>query len=152
MKIEGGELALQTFKEFPIKADKVVKEAMRDASKVVVKDLKAKMPNKTFRKAVKSKIAEGADYTFANVGILRSKKDNLTWFKAYWKNFGTLANRDVSHKFVYPRKHISSKFKGGIKPSHFFESAIVGEDQRWKKEFTKSLEEKAKKRQLADGK
>lgn len=163
MTIEGAELALKELQEFPIKADKVVKDAMREASKAVAKNIRPKMPNKTFRKAVRYKIAEGKKYTFANVGILRPKKEGdygmrngkkipSPWMRAYWKNFGTLSNRDPMHKFIYKRKKVSAGWKGGIKPTHFFERAMEGEEMTWKKKFEDSLRQKAKERKLLDEK
>ena len=139
---------MKLLEEFPIKADKVVKDAMREASKAVAQNIRPKMPNKTFRKAVKYKISEGTGYTFANVGILRGGKKWFEWSKAYWKNFGTLSNRDPQHKFARPRKTRTSGWRGGIKPAHFFEPAISGADELWKKKFTETLNKKAKERKL----
>lgn len=152
MTIEGAELSLKELQEFPIKADKVVKDAMKEASKVLVKSLKAKIPQKRFKKIVKSRVAEGKEYTFANVGLLRSKKDRWLWYRAYWKNYGTLSNRDPLHKFIYKRKKISAGWKGGIKPTHFFERAMEGEEMTWKKKFVDLLRQKAKERKLLDEK
>jgi hypothetical protein len=151
--IEGADEVMKLFEEFPIKADKVVKEAMREASKTVAQNIRPKMPNKSFRKAVKYKIGEGKEYSFANVGILRPKKQGdqrFAWTKAYWKNFGTLANRDPSHKFIYPRKPKYGNRMGGIKPAHFFEPAMNGTDELWKNKFVETLKKKAKERKLLD--
>lgn len=152
MTIEGADKALQEIAEYPIKADKVVKEAMRAASRPITRELRSRMPNKSFRKAVKARMADGNLYTFANIGILRPRKNRDAWNHAYWKNYGTLANRDRAHKFTEPRKRISENFKGGIKPRHFFESAEAGLEQIWKSNLTKELLRRAKERKLADGK
>lgn len=144
---------MKLLEEFPIKADKVVKDAMREASKAVAQNIRPKMPNKTFRKAVRYALKEGKELSFAQVGILRPKKNNdqrFAWMKAYWKNYGTLANRDPLHKFARPRKAISSGWKGGIKPAHFFEPAMSGADELWKKTFVDSMKRKAKERKLLD--
>lgn len=163
VEIEGTDQALTILRNFPIKANKVVFDSMREAAKEGAKFLKPKMPNKTFRKAVKYKIKEGKEYTFANVGILRPKKEGdygtrngkkipSPWLRAYWKNFGTLANRDPSHKFAYARKPKSANRNGGIKPAHFFEPAIEGIDQIMMKRFEEVFVKKVKERQLADEK
>ena len=153
VEIEGVDEALQILEEFPIKADKVVNEALREAAKAGAQLIRPKMPNKTFRKAVKYKVKDGEEYTFANVGILRPKKQGdqrWAWMRAYWKNFGTLANRDTAHKFTYARKPKYANRKGGIKPAHFFEPALSGVDDTMKKRFEESLVKKAKERKLAD--
>ena len=150
MTIEGAELALKEFEEFPIKADKVVKDAMREASRVVVKDMKAKIADKSAKKMNKSKIADGAELTFANVGILRPKGNRMPWNYVYWRNYGTLQRRDLQHKFTYKRKAISAKWKGGIKPRNFFDKALAGEDDVWKKKFEESLKKKARERKILD--
>ena len=148
---------MKQLQEFPIKADKVVKDAMREASKAVAQNIRPKMPNKTFRKAVKYKVSQRKDgNTYALVGILDSKKHNnggkipRPFLKAYWKNYGTLANRDPQHKFAQPRKSISSGWRGGIKPSHFFEQAMSGTDEMWKRTFYDAMDKKAKERKLLD--
>lgn len=148
--IEGADQALRLLEDFPIKADKVVKDAMKEASKAVAQNIRPKMPNKSFRKAVRYTVKDGEEYTFANVGILRGKKKWFEWSKAYWKNYGTLANRDPKHKFAQPRKSKSSGWKGGIKPAHFFEPALSGTEELWKKKFTETMEKKAKERKLLD--
>lgn len=152
---------MKLLEEFPIKADKVVKDAMREASKAVAQNIRPKMPNKTFRKAVRYKIAVGEKYTFANVGILRPKKEGnygmrngkkipSPWMRAYWKNFGTLSNRDPAHKFAYARKPKYANRNGGIKPAHFFEPTLSGTQELWMEKFTETMEKKAKERKLLD--
>lgn len=130
----------------------MVKEAMRAASRPIARQMRSLMPNKTFRKAVKAKVADGKQYMFANIGILRPKKNWMTWNKAYWSNYGTLSNRDPSHTFAYARKRKSQKWKGGIRPAHFFESAEVGIEQTWKSDLKKELLKRARERKIADGK
>lgn len=125
---------------------------MRVASRALQKELKAAIQEKSFKKAVKSRIAQGKELMFANVGLLRPKNNWWTWTKAYWKNYGTLANRDPSHKFSEPRKRGSAKWKGGIRPAHFYEKAERGKEEVWKKNFLKELNRRAKERAMLDGK
>jgi hypothetical protein len=40
---------------------------------------------------------------------------------AYWHNYGTMANRDPSHRFASPRRNKTSSRMGGIKPLRFIE-------------------------------
>ena len=150
MTIEGTNEALKQLEEYPIKADKVVRDALRAAARPIAAQMRSQMPNKSFRKAVKVKIAEGKVYSFANVGILRPKKNWDIWNRAYWKNYGTLANRDPSHKFTMARKRKSAHFKGGIKPRHFFEPALAGIESKFKTNLIQELDKRARERKLAD--
>ena len=160
-EVKGIDQALAVLAEYPINADKVVKAAMREAAKTAAQAIRPKMPNKTFRKAVGYTVKEGVEYTFANVGILRSKKEKNVrmrngkevprpWLRAYWKNYGTLANRDPSHKFAMARKSKSSGWKGGIRPAHFFEPALVGVDKIMEQKFEETFIKKMKERKLID--
>jgi hypothetical protein len=49
-------------------------------------------------------------------GLVRKGSNGLEYMIAYWKNFGTLANRDKSWSFSYARKRKSASWRGGIKP------------------------------------
>ena len=151
--IEGIEQARTTLELYPIKIDKVVKDSMRVAAKEAAQVIKPKMPNKTFRKAVKYNVKKGKEFTFANVGILRPKKQGdqrWAWMRAYWKNYGTMANRDPAHKFAYPRKPKYSNRRGGIKPAHFFESSMNGVEDVMQKRFEEHFLAAVKKQKLAD--
>ena len=46
------------------------------------------------------------------------------FYMVYWQNYGTMANRDSSHKFQTARRRKTINFKGGIKPLLFFEKGI----------------------------
>ena len=159
--IEGIEQARTTLELYPIKIDKVVKDSMRQAAKAAAQVMRPKMPNKTFRKAVKYTVKKGKEYFFANVGILRSKKEKVKilpngkkdvtiWSKAYFKNYGTLANRDPGHKFTYARKSVYRDRKGGIKPAHFFERTMNGAEEVMQKKFEEHFLATVKKQGLAD--
>ncbi len=43
------------------------------------------------------------------------------FFPLYWKNYGTLQNRDASHQFQYKVRPVSQKKSGGINPVLFFD-------------------------------
>ena len=153
--IEGIDQAKDFLELFPIKIDKVVKDSMRQAGKAAAQVIRPKMPNKTFRKAVKYNVKKGKEFTFANVGILRPKKQGdqrWAWMRAYWKNYGTMANRDPAHKFAYPRKPKYSNRLGGIKPAHFFESSMTGVEDVMQKTFEEHFLATVKKQGLADAK
>ena len=148
--IEGKEQLLQEIQQVPINADKVVKKAMQETSRAVAKDIRSAMPNKTFKKAIKSVVKAKDNVTLAYIGMFRAK-DNWSWMKAYWSNFGTLSNRDPSHRFTAQRKGKSAAWSGGIRPKRFFEKATDGKDRQWEDLFKKTLEKKISERKM-DGK
>ena len=111
--ITGLDDALKCFDRAPSNLLKVVKQALRDGGKQAAKEIRKAMPRR-FKRLVSSKVVKGSvsgDWS-ALVGAfnkIQSGTDEPSdWFKAYWKNYGTLTHRDKSHKFDYP-----------IKPDHW---------------------------------
>lgn len=43
------------------------------------------------------------------------------FYPLYWMNYGTLENRHPLHRFDKPRRDVSKKWKGGIKPLMFMQ-------------------------------
>ena len=67
------------------------------------------------------------------------------WFKAYWKNYGTLTKRDPSHDFKSPIRPAgqaaSKRRRNRIGQSHrnFFEDAMQGYETIFFNAFTKTI-------------
>ena len=111
--ITGLEDALNCFDQAPKNLLKVVRKALKDGGRQAAKEIRKAMPRR-FKRLVSYKVVKGAvsgDWS-ALVGAfnkIQSGTDEPSdWFKAYWKNYGTLTHRDKSHKFDYP-----------IKPDHW---------------------------------
>jgi hypothetical protein len=111
--ITGLDDALKCFDRAPSNLLKVVKQALRDGGKQAAKEIRKAMPRR-FKRLVSCKVVKGSvsgDYS-ALIGAFNKVKSGTSepddWFKAYWKNYGTLTHRDPSHKFDYP-----------IKPDHW---------------------------------
>ena len=73
------------------------------------------------------------------------------WFKAYWKNYGTLTHRDKSHKFDYPVKHLNRKRRNEVGQPHenFYDGAIGPAQDAFLRSFqdsVKAQEDKLKER------
>lgn len=111
--ITGLEDALNCFDQAPKNLLKVVRKALKDGGRQAAKEIRKAMPRR-FKRLVSYKVVKGAssgDYS-ALIGAFNKVKSGTSepddWFKAYWKNYGTLTHRDPSHKFDYP-----------IKPDHW---------------------------------
>ena len=108
MTIEGLSEYLRTLEQAPDVLIKCVRKAMRKAGKELAADIKAGTP-KTFQPIVKCKVVKAriSRNLSSAVGLYKSaSKDDegFKWYKAYWKNYGTLKRRDPSHRFDRPIK------------------------------------------------
>lgn len=147
VKIEGVDNALKVLEAYPINAHKVIDKAIRKAGTQAVKEVRSAVPHKDWRKMAKGRLKsykEGGSYfKFGLYGDKSSADGKITnWFKAYWKNHGTLARRDPNHHFDYKRKRVSANWKGGIRPSNFFEPSA----ERALKIFADKFEQELNKR------
>jgi len=124
-----------TYKEM----EDIVVKAMRSAARPVARQVKSRLGSEDFRFLVKSKVIRGrktrSGYPTAVIGMFKSKvrksDDDRTipnWFKAYWKNYGTLSRRSPSHQFVKPIKPKSRGKQGGVMPRNFFDQALNSVD------------------------
>ena len=111
--ITGLDDCLKCFDKAPSNLLKVVKQALRDGGKQAAKEIRKAMPRR-FKRLVSCKVVKGSvsgDWS-ALVGAFNKAKSGTDepddWFKAYWKNYGTLTKRDRDHKFDYP-----------VKPAHW---------------------------------
>ena len=138
-------------------ADKAVKQAMTDAAKVAVKDLKASMPKKMFKQLAKYKFKQGRKHKFVMIGLADKKKtlpqvgypntkgnNKTVWSIAYWLNYGTLNRRDNSHKFTQAIKQKSVNSRRGVRPQNFFDTAEPTVEQIYAKAFQDALKNRTK--------
>ena len=124
--ITGLDDALDCFEMAPKNLLKVVKKALKDGGKQAAKEFRKAMPRR-FKRLVSNKVVKGAvsgDYS-ALIGAFNRVKSGTDepddWFKAYWKNYGTLTRRDPNHKFDNPvRKKVE-----GVKNGKNYKSFVA---------------------------
>lgn len=131
--IEGLDDCLKCLDTAPENVVKMTKNAMREGGKAASRVIRAKTPAR-WRRLVGYKVSKGqlSGNTYALVGYFNKGKSKGTagaiddWFKAYWKNYGTLTHRDKSHKFDYPIKHLNRKRRNEVGQPHenFYDGAI----------------------------
>lgn len=154
--ITGLDDALKCFDRAPDNLLKVVRQAMKDGGKQAAKEIRKVMPRR-FKRLVSNKVVKGAlsgDYQ-ALVGAFNRVKSGTDepddWFKAYWKNYGTLTHRDQGHKFDYPIKKLGRKRRNevGQKAEKFYDRAVQPAEDAFLRAFEDSVkrqEDKLKER------
>ena len=129
--ITGLDDALKCFDKAPENLLKVVRQAMKDGGKQAAKVIRQAMPRR-FKRLVSSKVVKGAvsgDYS-ALIGAFNRAKSGTSepddWFKAYWRNYGTLTRRDQAHKFDRPVKRLNRKRRNEVGQPHenFYDPSI----------------------------
>ena len=122
--ITGLEDALECFDQAPKNLLKVVRKALKDGGKQAAKEIRKAMPRR-FKRLVSYKVVKGAvsgDYS-ALVGAFNRVKSGTDepddWFKAYWKNYGTLSRRDPNHHFESPVRKKVTTIKNGTVYKNF---------------------------------
>ena len=117
--ITGLDDCLKCFDQAPKNLLKVVKKALKEGGKRAAKELRKAMPRR-FKRLVSNKVVKGVasgDYS-ALIGAFNRVKSGTNepddWFKAYWKNYGTLTKRDPNHKFDYPVKRLNRKRRNEV--------------------------------------
>lgn len=148
--ITGLEDALECFDQAPKNLLKVVRKALKDGGKQAAKELRKAMPRR-FKRLVSNKVVKGAvsgDYS-ALIGAFNKIKSGTDepddWFKAYWKNYGTLTHRDKSHKFDYPIKPDTwaaakrRRNRVGQKHENFYDGAVAPAQQAFIRAFRDSI-------------
>ena len=144
VKIEGLEDCLRCMDAAPANVVKITKDALKSAAKVTRKQIRQNTP-KRFQRLVKYTLRKQQDGTqslfiglFNNGQTKNQSSDIPDWFKAYWKNYGTLKHRDPAHKFKYPiRTERKKRNWEGQQAEHFFEGAIAG----WEGPFMNAFEQ-----------
>ena len=138
-------------------ADKVVKQAMTDAAKVAVKQLKGVLPKPMFKSLAKYKFKQGVKYKFLNVGLFDRHKtlpqagypdtkgnNKPIWHLAYWLNYGTLNRRDRSHQFRERIKSRSIKSRRGVRPQNFYDKNQEALTGAYKGAFVEAFDKRTK--------
>ena len=151
-KIEGIDECIKCMDAAPENVMKMTLNAMRDAGKQTARMIRQRTPGR-FRRLVGYKVSKGqiSGNTYALVGYFNKGKKKSSnseisdWFKAYWKNYGTLARRDASHNFVTAvKRNVRGRRNQLGQPAElFFEQAIGG----WDNEFLASFRESMKKQE-----
>jgi hypothetical protein len=144
--IEGLEDCIKCLDAAPENVLKMTKTAMKKASSVTVRDIRSGVPRQ-WRKMVKSKVIKNTSGNLtALIGMFNIHEGTKgeAWFHAYWKNYGTLKGRDPNHKFDFPVKrtsHAVSSRNGesGEAYANFFETSIIGAEEKFLKEFENQL-------------
>jgi hypothetical protein len=154
--ITGLDDALKCFDRAPSNLLKVVKQALRDGGKQAAKEIRKAMPRR-FKRLVSCKVVKGSvsgDWS-ALVGAFNKAKSGTDepddWYKAYWKNYGTLTKRDKDHKFDYPIKKLSRKRRNevGQDAEKFYDKSIDPAQNAFIRAFQDSIkkqEDKLKER------
>jgi hypothetical protein len=154
--ITGLDDALKCFDQAPKNLLKVVKTAMKDGGKQAAKEFRKVMPRR-FKRLITNKVVKGSvsgDYS-ALIGAFNRVKSGTDepddWFKAYWKNYGTLTKRDKDHTFDYPVKKLGRPRRNevGQDAEHFYDRAVAPAQQTFIRAFQESLkaqEDKLKER------
>ena len=150
MTIEGLAEYLRTLDEAPDVLIKCVRKSMRKAGTELARDMKAGIPA-GFRPLVKCKVVKAriSRNLSSAVGLYKSASkddDGFKWFKAYWKNYGTLARRDPSHRFDNPIKPdgtqaaMNRRNRIGQFSERFFEAALPpGWESRYVSTFVREM-------------
>jgi len=151
IEINGLDKFIQTIDKAPGNLLKISKEAMKAGGKVVARTIRSRAPSR-FKRLVGYKVSEGQlshdNYVligFFNKDRKKHQNDIPDWFKAYWKNYGTLTRRYPGHKFVTmvkPRSTSSGRARRnnvGQNPELFFEGAITGWDKDYMRAFLESI-------------
>ena len=138
-------------------ADKIVKNAMTDAAKAAVKQLKTALPKPMFKNLPKYKFKQGVRLKFINVGLFDRNKtlpdlgypntkgnNKRIWHVAYWLNYGTLNRRDRTHTFRQRIKHKSINSKRGVRPRKFYEANEDNMTQAYTQAFSKAMEQRTR--------
>lgn len=152
--IEGLDDCLRCLDAAPGNAVKMTQTALREASRKAARTIRQKVPQR-FRRLVKYKVFRGqvTHNTNALVGLFNKRQtangsnEVPDWFKAYWKNYGTLTKRDQQHAFDTPvKRHVARRRNDiGQAAEKFFEAAIAGWDGPFMEAFEQSMAEQQEK-------
>lgn len=145
VKFEGVDEAMEVLKAYPINAHKVVDKAIRKAGRDAVKEVKKAVPHSQWKKIAKGRLKSNKEGDSAYFfGLFKDKlqdsKKMPDWNKAYWLNYGTLANRDRTHRFAYARRPESAHWKGGIKPRRYIDLPLEIGLEKMRFRFVKELD------------
>ncbi|MBQ7911896.1 MAG: hypothetical protein IJ363_14065 [Clostridia bacterium] len=142
VKIEGLSDVMRMYNDAPAEMLKDARSASREAGREVAKELRALMPQK-WRRLVGSSVKNLSDGTLSTwIGLYRNKGSE-TWYKAYWKNYGTLKRRDPSHQFTRPvRSGVKRRNNEGQKAENFYDGPASMVGDRFLEAFVRKLQDK----------
>jgi hypothetical protein len=150
-KIEGLDDCLRCMDAAPGNVKKITKTALREAAKVTRRQIKMATPKRFQRlsgfklKTVKGEMSLWIGL-FQKDGQMKPGAPIPDWFKAYWKNYGTLKHRDPSHKFKYPIRTTRKKRNWEGQPhENFFEGAIAGWEGPFMEAFERAMQDQQEK-------
>jgi hypothetical protein len=150
-KIEGLDDCLSCMDAAPGNVKKITKTALREAAKVTRRQIKMATPKRYQRlSGFKLKTVNGEMSLwiglFQKDGQMKPGAPIPDWFKAYWKNYGTLKHRDPSHKFKYPIRTTRKKRNWEGQPhENFFEGAIAGWEGPFMEAFERAMQDQQEK-------
>lgn len=144
-KVEGLKEALAGIEGSPERLQKILRKAFQEGGKAASRSVRQRTP-KRWRKLVRYKVEKSIEGdSSALVGYFNSSRgtrgkgdDMPDWFKAYWKNYGTLKHRDPGHVFDNPIKpNVKRRNNEGQHPENFFETAM----ERMEDAFIETVEQ-----------
>ena len=144
-RIEGLDEALRAIDRSPAELLKLNQAAMRKAAQATLREVRGKLPSR-WRKLAGAKVSKAWDgHTLARVGLYNTgdgDRKSMDWFKAYWKNYGTLKHRDPSHHFDTPVKAAKPGRRNneGQRAEHFFEAAMSQADATFTEVFESEID------------
>lgn len=155
LKIEGMSDCMRWCDAAPKDMVKLAKKAMRSGARAVTRHIKPKLDAR-WRPLVKYSLEGGKkdDDLACNVGLFNGRQrqghqpasgDVDDWFKAYWKNYGTLTRRDPEHHFstrVRPSHQARSRRRRnnvGQPHLNFFENALEGYEDVFFDTFSRTV-------------
>lgn len=156
--ISGLDDCMRFFDNAPDKMLKVAREAVRKGGQACCRHVKGRMDAR-WRSLVRSKVRKNDDGNiYATFGLFNGHqreghqtKDGVdTWFKAYWKNYGTLEGRDPEHVFKSKVKPAttaaarSRRNRRGEMHQNFFENALVGYQDVFITKFDETIKNRIK--------
>lgn len=117
IQFSGAENLDEIFTQLPAQYRRpVMLKIFAKAASKFIASAKRDMPG-SLKKAVGYVNGKNAERPSLWAGIVRKNGNSWQYQRAYWRNFGTLANRDPNYSFIKARKSKSSKWRGGQTPS-----------------------------------
>lgn len=145
--IENLDRVIDRLSNAPKDVGKAAQVALRAGMSAVRRDISKSTPSR-FRKLVTSSAKRSKEGLLSGrAGLFTSRRQMFDWFKAYWKNYGTLTHRASGHKFGYPIKPKGSSVgrrrrnDAGQRAELFFDSAI----ENWQTRFFQVFKDSMKK-------
>lgn len=158
-RIEGTRDYTQFLKRYPLECNKIVLKALRESARPVGIAIRRKAPIEKWRRLVKVKASQSKESgrLYVTAGYSGKKRSggkdkygndpNWEWYKAFWKNNGTLRRRDSNHEFVYPIRSRSqhNRNQEGIRARNFYEQAVEGMEPKVERAFIRSIDKQHEK-------